>query len=245
MRPVSRVDWQDLTSLIEGEAIVLFSGRRIYARVFHAIIDDSGPKRLGRCLMLREPDAAEVRERVRRADEVAERIATGTLGLEDEGDVSPVLGALVEGFVRAAEAGMAPAECVTAALRTIAQLPDDRLPPRPPPPADGTPVTAVSPMLVAASGGPVSGPQTDMPPEPPIDASLLRRLIDIEATLGVPPAVARGAAIGALSERDLALAASAVVEPPPMPPQAFANLLRSVLTQLRDLRDPSVQRHAA
>jgi intracellular multiplication protein IcmO len=38
---VSRVDWNDLTSLIEGEAIVLFGGWRIYARVFHAQIDDA------------------------------------------------------------------------------------------------------------------------------------------------------------------------------------------------------------
>src|SRR5438067_8154919 len=55
VRPVSRVDWNDLTTLIEGEAIVLFGGRRIYARVFHAKIDDGGPKRLGRCMMLRAP----------------------------------------------------------------------------------------------------------------------------------------------------------------------------------------------
>ena len=42
VRTVSRVDWNDLTSLIEGEAIVLFGGRRVYARVFHAQIDDKG-----------------------------------------------------------------------------------------------------------------------------------------------------------------------------------------------------------
>ncbi len=33
VRTVSRVDGNDLTSLIEGEAIVLFGGRRIYTRV--------------------------------------------------------------------------------------------------------------------------------------------------------------------------------------------------------------------
>jgi intracellular multiplication protein IcmO len=31
-----RVDWTDLQALIEGEAIVLFGGRRIYANLFHA-----------------------------------------------------------------------------------------------------------------------------------------------------------------------------------------------------------------
>ena len=43
VRPVSRVDWNDLTTLIEGEAIVLFGGRRIYARVFHAKISLVSP----------------------------------------------------------------------------------------------------------------------------------------------------------------------------------------------------------
>ena len=46
VRSVSRVDWQDLTSLIEGEAIILFGGRRIYARLFHAKFETSGPARL-------------------------------------------------------------------------------------------------------------------------------------------------------------------------------------------------------
>ena len=55
VRTVSRVDWNDLTSLIEGEAIVLFGGRRVYARVFHAQIDDKGPKRIGRSVMLSAP----------------------------------------------------------------------------------------------------------------------------------------------------------------------------------------------
>jgi intracellular multiplication protein IcmO len=35
VRQVARVDWNDLQRLIEGEAIILFGGRRIYARLFH------------------------------------------------------------------------------------------------------------------------------------------------------------------------------------------------------------------
>jgi intracellular multiplication protein IcmO len=245
VRPVSRVDWQDLTSLIEGEAIVLHGSRRIYACVFYAKIDDSGLKRLGRTVMLREPDREAIREWMRRADTLARRIASGTLDLEDEEDVPPVLEALVDGFSRAAEAARAAGECATGALRALAEVPEDRLPPRPPPPADGTPVTAVSPMLVAASARRNPGSQSDASPEPPVDASLVRRLIDIEGALRVSPATARAAAMAALGERDEALSHASVVDPPPMAPQHFTSLLRSVMTRLRALRDQTAQRREA
>ena len=48
VKQVSRVDWQDLQNLLEGEAVVLFGGRRIYAKVFYAKLDTSGPTRLCR-----------------------------------------------------------------------------------------------------------------------------------------------------------------------------------------------------
>ena len=46
MRQVARVEWNDLQRLLEGEAIVLFGGRRIYAKLFHAKISSDGPIRL-------------------------------------------------------------------------------------------------------------------------------------------------------------------------------------------------------
>ena len=81
IRSVARVDWNDLTRLIEGEAIVLFGGRRIYARVFHALIDDAGPKRLGHTLMLRPPDPDEVRHRLARIGDIAAAIESGSVAL--------------------------------------------------------------------------------------------------------------------------------------------------------------------
>ena len=56
VRQVARVDWNDLQRLIEGEAIILFGGRRIYAKVFHAVIDTSGPKRFTPPIALAPPD---------------------------------------------------------------------------------------------------------------------------------------------------------------------------------------------
>jgi intracellular multiplication protein IcmO len=94
VRTISRVDWNDLTSLIEGEAIVLFGGRRIYARVFHAKIDDTGPKRIGRSLMLQPPDANELRARLERAGQIAAAIETGKVMVGSNVALSPGLAAL-------------------------------------------------------------------------------------------------------------------------------------------------------
>ena len=102
MRPVSRIDWNDLTSLIEGEAVVLFGGRRIYARVFHAAVDDVGPKRLGRTIMLRAPDADAIREDLARIGRIASSIESGSVALAGEEEASQGLSALVRGFARAA-----------------------------------------------------------------------------------------------------------------------------------------------
>ena len=98
VRTVSRVDWNDLTSLIEGEAIVLFGSRRIYARVFHAQIDGAGVKRVGRTLMLRTPERKEVIGRVKRARGVAEMIETGAVVGAAPEPVSPGLAAFVRAF---------------------------------------------------------------------------------------------------------------------------------------------------
>jgi intracellular multiplication protein IcmO len=48
VRRVARVEWNDLRGLIEGEAIILFGNRRVYARLFYADVDPDGPMRLNR-----------------------------------------------------------------------------------------------------------------------------------------------------------------------------------------------------
>ena len=145
IRPVSRIDWNDLTSLEPGEAIVLFGGRRIYARVFHAKIDDAGWKRLGRTIMLPLPDRGQVQKRLDRADAMAGLIERGALTIGQEEEVSPALGALIERLQRAQhKQGRAGTNVRDRRCRSVSELPEDQLPPRPRPPADGTPVTALS-----------------------------------------------------------------------------------------------------
>ncbi len=246
VRSVPRVDWKDLTSLIEGEAIVLFGGRRIYARVFHAEIDDAGPKRLGRTLMLRAPDGSEIRKRHQRIGEIAGVIESGALIRADaRAETSPVLGALVDGFTAAAGTGAGAAECARAALDAVGQVPEEKLPPRPRPVADGRPVTAVTPMLAAASVAPIPGPDTVRQPEQPIDPDLIRELIAIEALAATSAVEAARLATLAVAERDEASARTAKLEPPAMTADVFVRRLGSVLGQLMALRERLVAAKAA
>jgi intracellular multiplication protein IcmO len=236
VRPVSRVDWQDLTSLIEGEAIVLFGGRRIYARVFHATFDETGPKRLGRTIMLKEPDPGETRLRLKRADELAKLIASRGLTL-DQGmtEPSPVLGALVAGLQRAAKAGVSIWDCAEAALVEVSLLPAEGLR-REAAAADGAPATVVTPMLQVASSQPVPGPITVGRPDDPVDATLIRRLATVEELAGSPAATARNTAMRVLAERDEGTKI-ARIDPPLLSDMEFVARLQSLVERLKDLRD--------
>jgi len=245
VRPVSRVDWNDLTTLIEGEAIVLFGGRRIYARVFHAQIVDAGPKRLGRSVMLRAPDADEVRRRLTRLGHIAAAIENGKLTLGPEEELSPGLGALLRGFREAAQQGGDARACARAALDEIGRLPEDLLSSRPAESADGSPVTSVTPMLSAASTAIVPGSDSVGPPSEPIDARLLRGLSAIEHAAGASTSAARSAALSILAERDAALEAPIQIEPPAMTLECFQALLAAVMHQLEMLRDTANVRTAA
>ena len=244
VRTVSRVDWNDLTSLIEGEAIVLFGGRRVYARVFHAQIDDKGPKRIGRSVMLSAPDHDVVRARADRLAELAQVIEQGALVTANGEEASPVLDALRDGFIAAAGRKASMQECAAAALAAVQALPESALPPRPAAPSDGLPVTAVTPMLKAAAQGPVPGPERKTSNGEMVDGGLCRGLIAIERLVGVPPIAARKNASVVILQRDEALQAMKPIEPPAMTSEAFCARLRSLLGSLRTLQ-ASLERRAA
>jgi len=105
-------------------------------------------------------------------------------------------------------------------------------------------VTSVTPMLAAASASPVPAAETMGPPHEPVDANLLRSLSAIQRAAGMPAASARLAALSVIAERDEALAADVVVDPPPMSVEAFQAHLTSAMDQLRALRDVAVPRAA-
>ena len=233
VRPVSRVDWQDLTSLIEGEAIVLFGGRRVYARVFHAVIDDSGPKRLGRCLMLREPDPERVRARSGHISRLAETIARGSLSLGQEEPLSGTLDALLRGFQASLKAGNDVGTCAREALLAIDQVPEAHLPPPPAAPADGTPVTSVSRLLDEAASSRLKDAGSGGAPHEPVDVLFIRRLQEIEIEAGSAPSIAREIALSILAARDEAMQDGPRIDPPSMTPEAFRSLVERLRGRVR------------
>jgi intracellular multiplication protein IcmO len=238
LRPVSRIDWNDLTNLIEGEAIVLFAGRRIYARVFHAKIDDRGPKRLGRTVMLRRPNPDEVRHRFERIGKIVAAMESGKVGRGPPEEVSPALATLLRGFAQTACRGGDAAARAARALQEIGLVPGEPPARCPPAVADGVPITDVTAMLAAASKATLT-PDADTAAEPggPINAGLLRGLAAIETAAGTAAADARRRALAILAERDATLSAPVAVEPPPITPETFRMHLAAVARQLEALRE--------
>ena len=121
VREVAGVDWRDLQSLIEGEAIILFGGRRIHAKLFHADIDARGPMRLNRPAVLAPPDAEALKastQPVTAALEALER-GLGTARTEK----SATLAAMLKAFSDAAASGRPGIECVEAAIEAAGEAP--------------------------------------------------------------------------------------------------------------------------
>ncbi len=245
VRPVSRVDWNDLTTLIEGEAIVLFGGRRIYARVFHAKIDDAGPKRLGRTIMLSAPASEQVRARLKYLSGIAATIESGSLASGPDEEISPGLAALLRGFRKAARRGGDAGACARSALKEIGRVPANLLSPPPSQAADGLPITGIAPMLSAASAAVIQGSGNSGLPSEPIDVDLSGRLAAIEQIAAASSSAARSAALSILAERDAALEGQIEVEPPAMTLATFQAHLAAVMRQLQRLRDGDSMRAAA
>ncbi len=146
-----------------------------------------------------------------------------------------MIDALRDGFIAASNANASFAECACAALSAVASLPESALPPRPPSPVDGTPVTAVTQMLKAAAKGPLSGLTDNLSSGENNDADLARRVAAIERLVGAPPIAARAAGSIALGQRDEALGEVVVIDPPVMTAEHFCGQLREVVTLLQAL----------
>jgi intracellular multiplication protein IcmO len=213
--------------------------------VFHAKIDDTGPKRIGRSLVLQPPDASELRVRLERAGQIAVAIETGKVMVGSSVALSPGLAALLRGFSAAAKGGNTAPDCVRNALGEVANLLDCDLPGRPAPPADGTPVTSLTPMLSVSSKHVFAGPEQASLPNEPIDDRLLRSIAEIERASGVGETMLRGAGLSILADRDEALAETVIVEPPSMSAEVLEMHIKAVIERLVKLQsDVSLKRAA-
>jgi len=188
LREVSRVDWNDLQRLIEGEAIVLFGGRRVYAKLFHAEIDTSGPLRLNRPLPLPAPDPEAVKRDCERIDALTSAIERGIGKGVPRGETSVVLQAMMGAFSAAAANGGNADACVGAAIDAAGGF-ALALPLEP-----GELRTPFSEMLQAglseAAVEKLATPTTTAP----VDAAILETLTKIELSSGGDVEQARAAA---------------------------------------------------
>ena len=238
VRQVARVDWNDLTRLIEGEAIVLFGGRRIYARLFHAEIDDAGPKRLSRGVMLQAPNAEDIRTSQERIRTIATFIQDGVVVAGVADAASPRLQAMLAAFRDAASRGGNAEACIDAALEAVRTLPADTAPA----PiglssqSDDMPVTVVTPMLHAASRRQIGGAEPSGEASEPVDGTLLESIAACEIAGGVGELGARATALRIIGERDQVLREIAIVEPPAMAPEELVRRVGVMLGRLQQVR---------
>ena len=222
VKQVSRVDWGDLQRLIEGEAIVLFAGRRVYAKLFHAQVDTKGPVRLNRPVMLAPPSPQQLRADLDGTADLVRTLVSGEarFGVEPEG---PVLAALLGAFASSLKAGSgaraaAHAACEAAGRAHREGTEAGRIK-RPGGEVAEPPVTDLLPMLemIAAKVADQDTTAAGLPANP-VSADLMRALVAIETASGCSPQLARRRSLTILAERDRALQ----VKPVAKPPQALA-----------------------
>jgi intracellular multiplication protein IcmO len=191
VREVAGVDWRDLQSLIEGEAIILFGGRRIHAKLFHADIDAEGPMRYNRPVILAPPDAQALKASTGPVTAALEAIERGLGTARTE--KSATLAAMLKAFSDAAAAGRPGMECVEAAIDAAggAPLSTEEI-------AALAPHAPLQAMMLAAASHPPKAPSTT----PTLYAGDSARVVEtmaliesIELASGVSAADARQAAV--------------------------------------------------
>ena len=232
VRTVNRVAWSDLQRLLEGEAIVMLGGRRIYAKLFHADVKAEGPIRRNRPLLLtglsRDGDDAG-----RQVGDVVIRLERGQVSHGAAPPADPVLRAMIEAFKGSAAPtaqGRAAAAIAAAGSAPVPRPANDQ-------PAE-PPVTSSQPMLeatvapaqpeaeVARAGAPAS-------PIPPVatDQDLARALAAVERAAGAPADEA-GRAASEVAQAVAQARAYPLPEPPPMAAEELAAKLRGLIERL-------------
>ena len=198
VRRTPRIDWNDLRSQIEGEAIILFGTKRIYAKLFRAEVDPDGPMRLNRPVALRPPDLSQAGTASRHIEEIREAILKGWARPDGERSDNRAVHMLVEAFRNGLDAG----ETLDAAIDTAidatadvplpAQQPVDEWKPGEVPAAQPT---ELDPMLRSAADHPATQGDDGLAATAPVtDADKQRGLARIEELAGSSAPNARIAA---------------------------------------------------
>jgi intracellular multiplication protein IcmO len=224
VRQVARVDWRDLQRLIEGEAVVLFAGRRIYAKLFHAEIEKTGPTRLKRPLRLPSPEPKAIAEGSERIRKVGEGIAKGMVGAMPQERPSGVIGAMLQGFSEALARGGDGKACAEAAFDAAGRYAIENA-------NSGAVETAVTAMMEKAANVRLEPVKASGVPQRPVDAALFRLLVGVEEAVGAQGFEAKERAFEVLGPMQKAADEAAVhqggKEPKPMTPPELYEVIES------------------
>lgn len=240
VRRTARVAWTDLRGLIEGEAIVLFGNRRIYAKLFHAEVDADGPMRLNRPLTLAPAAGANNDASTARLGRLREALIKGYA--RPDGDLAggAAAKALVDAFAEAAEAGGGASACVEAAIAAAAAVVARQVPPAPVAVVPGeippAPPTELDPMLRSAGDHAASPSESDLVAAAPVtEADKQRDLARIEELAGAAAPEARIAAKEALGTRDMVWDAAALPPITRLSPIALRGLVEDLNADLESI----------
>ena len=235
VKQVSRIDWNDLQRLIEGEAIILLAGRRVYAKVFHAQVNTSGPVRLNRPIPLPQPSRLALQGEHDRIERLVEtlRSKSALAGIEEEG---PILAALLDGFGAALKDGTPPLQAARVAFGRAAGARTGGV-------ASGEikreggagaepPVTDLLVMLEAIHAEPPAANDPGVPASP-VNADLMRAFMAIETMATGNQHLARRNSLAALAARDRALEDNlTVLKPAEVSPAGLVMLIDRVCQRL-------------
>ncbi|MGI4745877.1 MAG: hypothetical protein ACRYGI_05295 [Janthinobacterium lividum] len=243
VRRTSRVDWNDLRNLIEGEAIVLFGKQRIYTKLFTAMPDPNGMMHVTRSLTLPPPPTQTLREERARIEKIAGRLARDmAVDHGEERSIGPVIDTLLSGFGAALQDGKSVADSAMAAVHGV--------PPQTVPMtveaefASATGQDEVGPHdfdeMLWSAGGSIGKPAPLAAPNK-TNQAMIAQLSRIEELLGQDPADARMAALQAVGERD----AASVLRLPVLPPMNDDVLIGHIDALIRILDQPTAEKKAA
>jgi len=238
IRRTPRIEWADLRSQIEGEAIILFGSKRIYAKLFRAEVDPDGPMRLNRPVALPPPDLTQAGTASRHIEGIREAILKGWARPDGERSENLRVQTLVAAFRDGLDAGETLDVAIDAAIDAAAVVP---LPaPRgqqarelKPGEVPAARPTDLDPMLRSAGDHPATPGDEGLAVTAPVtDADKQRGLARIEELAGSSAPNARIAAKEALAARDMTGMDDDVRPPPALAPDALRAVLDELIREL-------------
>ena len=234
IRRVARIEWNDLRGLIEGEAIIVFGNRRIYAKLFHAQVDPDGPMRLNRPVVLRPPAINLMQSSAARILAIRDAIENGWARPDGEPSGNAAVSALVDAFTEAMASGTSVTGCADAAIRRAnSAMAGDLAATHVQGAAPGA-IPSASPgemdaMLQSARDHEASESQSARAALAPVtDAYKQRDLTRIEELAGAPAPVARIAAKEGLAISNAVGSEDRV----PVPAHLGADALRQIISEI-------------